>query len=357
MNASEICPVFAGETISKELETFLEEGKFKGTKLFMLVDSNTARDCLPVMLKGFTNETAFTRILIPAGEENKNINTVIHIWEMLGSSEAGRDALLINLGGGVVCDLGGFAASTYKRGISYINVPTTLLAQVDAAMGGKTGFNLDHIKNSIGTFAMPEAVFIQRKFLDTLSEKHTRNGFAEMLKYGLIGDKSLWNDLKNKLPQGRTDLGLISRCVTIKNEIIYEDPKEKGLRKILNFGHTVGHALESASMETGITSLLHGEAIAAGMICEAFLSNRYAGLTAAELEDIRDTIINIFGVIPITGMSKPEILKRMRNDKKNASGNIGFTLIPEIGKSVYDRYISEADIAESLDYYIKSCKG
>jgi len=357
MNTSEIRPVFAAETINKELEAFLEAGKFKDIKLFLLVDSNTARDCLPILIKGFTNEKAFTRILIPAGEENKNINTVIHIWEMLGSSEAGRDALLVNLGGGVVCDLGGFAASTYKRGISYINVPTTLLAQVDAALGGKTGCNLDHIKNSIGTFAMPEAVFIQREFLDTLPEKHIRNGFAEMLKYGLVADRSLWNDMKIKLVQNGADIVLICRCVAIKNEIVDADPKETGLRKILNFGHTIGHAIESASMETGIDSLLHGEAVAIGMICEAFLSNRHAGLSEAELEEISDTIIDIFGATSILAMSKLEIIKRMRNDKKNALGHIGFTLIPEIGKAVYNRYIAEADIAESLDYYIKLSEG
>ena len=345
------CPVFAGETIWNELAAFLADEKYIGSKLVVLADENTAEHCLSFILEGLKVAGEFSVIQILSGEQHKNINAVMQIWEMLCSSYAGRDSILLNLGGGVLCDMGGFAASTYKRGIKYINVPTTLLAQVDAAIGGKTGCNLGYIKNTLGTFAMPEAVFIQRKFLDTLPENHIRNGKAEMLKYGLIADRSLWNDLKKKLPLGKPDIGLISRCVTIKNNIVATDFNENGLRKILNFGHTIGHAFEAVSSDNGIMPLLHGEAVAAGMICEAYLSNKHCSLSNTELEEICDTIREVIGEIDISGLSVFQLLDRMKNDKKNVSGKIGFTLLHEIGRAAENQFIEEKDILDGISFY------
>jgi len=347
-------PVFAGGNVYKELETFLGHEKQNAAKWFILADSNTANNCLPDLLGGLNFTDKFNQIIIPSGEENKNINSVVHIWETLSNYEAERNALLINLGGGVLCDLGGFAASTFKRGIRYINLPTTLMAQVDAGIGGKTGFNLGGIKNLVGTFAMPEAVFIQPKFLDTLPERHLCNGFSEMLKYGLIADRNLWNDLKNKSIHEIKNIGLISRCVAIKTEIVEADPKENGIRKILNFGHTIGHAIETVNSEDNAAAVLHGEAVAVGIICEAYISYRKNGLSYAELEDITDILLNVIGKRNISGISISEILQRIKNDKKNKDGKIGCTLISQIGKAEYSHFIDEKDIEESIGFYIKS---
>src|SRR5690606_32174448 len=209
-----------------------------------------------------------------AGEENKNIDFCIGIWKMLLDFGAERNSLLINLGGGVVTDMGGFAASTYKRGIDFVQIPTTLLSQVDASIGGKTGIDLDTVKNIIGTFTQPEAVYINVDFLNTLDKRQLVSGFAEMIKHDFIFDASYFEDLKG-FSFDRPDEDLIYRSVGIKNEVVKQDPKESGLRKILNFGHTIGHAVETYSIDNDDNPLLHGEAIAVGMICEAYLSHCY----------------------------------------------------------------------------------
>ncbi|MGZ3752666.1 MAG: 3-dehydroquinate synthase, partial [Mucilaginibacter sp.] len=283
-------PIYFNDTIA-ELAKFVEQGKY--SRFFVLTDENTAEHCLPVIRKHIDKLDNFDIIEINSGEESKNIDFCIGVWKMLIDFSADRQSLLINLGGGVISDLGGFAASTYKRGIDFVHVPTTLLSQVDASVGGKTGIDMDNIKNIIGTFTQPKAVFIEHSFLQTLPERQILSGLAEMLKHGLIADASYWNLLKNsdlKKPSAK----LVYHSVEIKNKVVIEDPHEMGIRKSLNFGHTVGHAVETYSLMNDENPLTHGEAIAIGMICEAKLSNMKIGLSDDELTEIVKTIVDLY---------------------------------------------------------------
>jgi len=261
-----------------------------------------------------------------------------------------RKALLINLGGGVVTDMGGFAASTYKRGIDFIQIPTTLLAQVDASVGGKTGIDMDNVKNIIGTFTQPQAVFISNKFLNTLDERQLKSGFAEVIKHGLIYDKNLYEYTKSIFIDAIPS-DLVMRSVKIKNEIILQDPKEQGLRKILNFGHTIGHAVEGYSLVHDADPLLHGEAIAIGMICEAYLANKLNGLSDLDLHDIVNTFTHRYTFYTLPTNIDQELLDLMGNDKKNEGKKLGFALLSEIGRCSEQFFIEEDLIIESLNYY------
>jgi 3-dehydroquinate synthase len=252
----------------QELSAFLNQKKY--SKVFVLVDSNTEIQCLPA-LQNALGSIEFDLIEVTPGEENKNIDFCIGIWRMLLDFGADRNSIMINLGGGVITDMGGFAASTFKRGIDFVQVPTTLLSQVDASVGGKTGVDMNNVKNIIGTFTQPKAVYIHTPFLKTLSDRELRSGYAEVIKHGLIYDASLFKKLKGIAPQELND-EIIYRSIEIKNEVVMKDPFEKGLRKILNYGHTIGHAVESYSLKQDKSPLLHGEAIAIGFICEAYLS-------------------------------------------------------------------------------------
>ena len=290
-------------------------------------------------------------IEVDPGEENKNMDFCIGVWSTMLDFGADRKALMINLGGGVVTDMGGFAASTYKRGIDFIQIPTTLLSQVDASVGGKTGVDLGNVKNIIGTFTQPQAVFISGAFLKTLDARQMRSGFAEVIKHGLIYDKDLFSktlavDLKT------SDLDeIVYRSVEIKNEVITQDPTEKGLRKILNFGHTIGHAVEGYSLTHDEDPLLHGEAIALGMICEAYIAHRVNGLSEAEFVQIVAAFDARFERYSFTEDSYAEILDIMQNDKKNEAGKVGFALLSEIGKCSYNMYVEHELIVASLDFY------
>src|SRR5690554_6762169 len=257
------------------LNKFLKERSY--SKIFILTDRNTGEQCLPILIAGMPVDFEYDIIEVDPGEENKNIDFCIGIWKMLLDFGAERNSLLINLGGGVVTDMGGFAASTYKRGIDFIQIPTTLLSQVDASIGGKTGIDLDTVKNIIGTFTQPQAVFINVDFLKTLDKRQLVSGFAEMIKHAFIFDANYYQELK-AFDFDHPSEAMIYRSVQIKNEVVKEDPKESGLRKILNFGHTIGHAVETYSIDNDKDSLVHGEAIAIGMICEAYLSHKYNGL-------------------------------------------------------------------------------
>jgi 3-dehydroquinate synthase len=268
---------------------------------------------------------------------------------MLLDFGAERNSLLINLGGGVITDMGGFAASTFKRGIDFVQVPTTLLSQVDASVGGKTGIDMDHVKNIIGTFTQPKAVFIDILFLKTLDHNQLVSGYAEMIKHGLIADKEYFDQLKVSDPVN-IDLPAVYRSVEIKNEVVTEDPYEKGRRKTLNFGHTIGHAVETCSLTKKTHPLLHGEAIAVGMICEAYLSHKLNGLSADELQEISDVITSIFPSSVISG-TNAELLAVMQNDKKNEQQRIGFALLNKIGACDFNIFIDEDLIIESLDFY------
>ncbi len=330
------------------LKDIIDQNKY--SKIFVFVDTNTSALCIPIFREFMDDLENFDIIETDPGEENKNIDFCIGIWKTLLDFGADRKCLMVNLGGGVITDMGGFIASTYKRGIDFINIPTTLLSQVDASVGGKTGIDIDNVKNMVGTFSLPKAVFIEHTFLTTLSKRELLSGFAEMIKHGLIADKVYYEALKQHDYQDVTAAN-IYRSVQIKNEVVTEDPLEKGLRKILNFGHTIGHAVESYALINDKKPLTHGEAIAIGMICEAFLSVKYCDLKTEELEDICQYILSIYPKYTITPKSFTKLIALMQSDKKNEDGQIMFSLLEKIGSCTFNCRVTEADILNSLNYY------
>ncbi|WP_069658974.1 3-dehydroquinate synthase [Arcticibacter eurypsychrophilus] len=340
-------PVFFDNEL-KELQNFLDNSNY--SKVFFLTDMNTSEHCMPLIKQFLPLLDNYDIIEVDPGEENKNIDYCIGVWQMLLDFDADRNSLLINLGGGVITDMGGFAASTYKRGIDFVQVPTTLLSQVDASVGGKTGIDMGNIKNIIGTFTQPKAVFISAEFLNSLDERQIQSGFAEVVKHGLIADKAYFNQLKEINPKGITS-AIVYHSVEIKNQVVLADPFEKGIRKTLNFGHTIGHAVETYSLKNDKKPLLHGQAIALGMICEAYLSNQHNGLSEEELTEVIQYISSIFSSYKIKSGSYPDILNFMKNDKKNDNGKIGFALLSGIGKCDYNIYLEEKQILDSLNFY------
>jgi len=355
--------IYIGDDCLSELQNF--NGKY--SRIFILLDENTRKHCLK---KLSIHHTPYTILNIKSGEKNKTIRTCEKIWKELAKQNADRKSLLINLGGGVITDLGGFCASAYKRGIDFINIPTTLLAQVDASVGGKTGIDFSDFKNQIGTFAFPKAVFIHPDFLKTLNKRELVSGFAEVIKHGLIADREYWKEIhassirRSPLDSFESPFGptlllkkkgekTISRSIEIKSKIVSADPYENGLRKVLNFGHTIGHAVESASLKTK-KPLLHGEAIAIGMICETYLSRKILGLKNEELDEITSFIISIFNHRQIKLPIK-NLIALMKQDKKNNGSEINFTLLSSIGKAEINNSCSEELIEEAIHYYNSSC--
>lgn len=331
-----------------ELAKFIERGNY--SRFFVLTDENTAQHCLPLLREKLNNPDNFDIIEINAGEESKDIDFCIGVWKMLIDFGADRQSLLINLGGGVISDLGGFAASTFKRGIDFVHVPTTLLSQVDASVGGKTGIDIDSIKNIIGTFTQPKAVFIEYQFLKTLPARQILSGTAEMLKHGLICDAAYWNQLKTSDLANPT-AGLIYTSVAIKNKIVLEDPHEKNIRKALNFGHTIGHAVETYSLINDENSLSHGEAIAIGMICEAYLAHKKTGLSAEELREITEVLSSLYPRYELKESYNETLLGIMLKDKKNQNGKINCTLLSAIGQFNIDNNCTDVELLEALGYY------
>ena len=329
------------------VEPFEKVTKESGiSKTFVLCDQISAELCLPV-LNEMVNLREFTLIIIPTGESYKTIETCNIVWEQLTKINADRKALLINLGGGVLTDLGGFAASCYKRGIRFVNIPTTLLAMVDASTGGKTGVDFGSFKNQIGVFSAPEFTWVHSIFLKSLPTNQIRSGAAEMIKHGLIYDPKHFDEVISNF----NDLTpLISDSVSIKQAVVAQDPTEKGLRKILNFGHTLGHAIESFYLETP-SALLHGEAIAVGMILEAYLSHRALGLSNDELETITNHIQSLYDLPIIDLADYQDIIELTKQDKKNEHGKVRFVGLEQIGKAVYDVPLETEDILEAFSYY------
>jgi len=303
------------------------------SKIGILVDENTKEFCLPLL----SDLKKSVIIEIISGEENKNIDTCNLIWKELTKNCFDRDSLLINLGGGVIGDMGGFCASTYKRGIDFIQIPTSLLAMVDASVGGKLGVDFNGLKNQVGLFSNPKSVIINPKFLETLAENELRSGFAEVVKHALIIDKNLWEHLKNNPFQDLDWEEIIETSVQIKNKIVISDPKEKGERKKLNFGHTFGHAIESYYLQKG-TPILHGEAIFMGIILESELSS----LSVSEKNDIKNYILSNFG-LPYTP-PKSDLLNFLRNDKKNKEEKINFSLLNIIGDCTINNLFLEDEL-------------
>ncbi len=321
-------------------------------RTFILTDDTTADLCMPLLASVDSLKGAHL-ITVPAGDTNKNLDSACLIWQELQSQGATRHSLMVNLGGGMITDLGGFAASCFKRGIKFINVPTTLLAMVDASVGGKTGVNFGGLKNEIGVFNDSECVILSTDFLRTLDTHNLLSGYAEMLKHGLISDTKMWAALVN-FDLGNPDYAQLSRMladsVKVKERIVAEDPHEHGIRKALNVGHTAGHALESWSMRHGCP-ILHGYAVAFGIIVELYLSAAKTGFPADKMRQTVRFIRSNYGTLGITCGDYDELLELMTHDKKNTAGVINFTLLHDIGGIMLDQTASREDILEALDFF------
>ena len=327
----------------------------KYSRVFILVDKNTNKYCL----NDFISMTGFNKaeiLIMDAGEENKHLQTCENLWKDLSNKGADRNSALINLGGGVVTDLGGFVASTFKRGIDFYNIPTTLLAMVDASVGGKTGINLGSLKNQIGVIGEPIQVIIDPTWLKTLPKNEIRSGFAEMLKHGIISSKKYWQTLRELSDLRISTLKkFIKPSVIIKKGVILKDPREKNLRKILNFGHTLGHAIESYFLiNPDKNKLLHGEAIAIGMILESYLSIHCSGLNIEIATDIKSTFFKNFKKIELSTYDMKEIVNLLKHDKKNIGDKINFVLISSIGKPKIDVQVPEDLFEDAFNFYLST---
>jgi 3-dehydroquinate synthase len=343
--------IFFNENAYQHLNDLLHQNNY--SKIFILVDENTNEDCLPDFLPLLATEIPFEIIEIESGEQNKNIQTCTEVWSVFTELGADRKSLLLNLGGGVITDLGGFVASTFKRGIDFVNIPTTLLGMVDASVGGKNGVDLGPLKNQVGTITNPKMVLIDTRFLNTLPQNQMRSGLAEMLKHGLIADKSYWSLFSDLARLDLKDLDtLIHKAIIIKNEIVQQDPKENGIRKALNFGHTLGHAIESFFLENDEkTTLLHGEAIAIGMVLESYLSLKQKLITSEDYLEIKHTLKSIFGTVEILDEELNPICDLLIHDKKNEYGKIQFALLDGIGKVNLNQEVATAIIISAFEDY------
>jgi 3-dehydroquinate synthase len=325
------------------------------SKIFVLVDENSNEYCLAKLLPLIETESEIEIIELESGEENKTIETCVQIWNVLIELGADRKSLLINLGGGVITDMGGFIASTFKRGVAFINIPTTLLAMVDASVGGKNGVDLGGLKNQIGTITNPEMVIIDSSFLESLPQNQMRSGLAEMLKHGLIAKKSHWDKFKSLSEINFDDFdALIHESVAIKNNIVMQDPTENGIRKALNFGHTLGHAIETYFLEnTSKQKLLHGEAVAVGMVLESFLSLEKKLISEKEYLEIKSALIRVFDRLVINPEELENIIELLIYDKKNEYGKVQFALLDGIGKVKTNQTTDNETIIKAFEDYKK----
>lgn len=338
--------IFIGTNLMKKIGSIYDLNSY--SKVFVITDKNTKPLFLDKVLSALSIETSY--IVLPSGEKEKNIQNVQKIWIAMHDAKCDRKSLIINLGGGVIGDMGGFAASTFMRGVDFLNIPTTLLAQVDASIGGKTGIDFNGIKNLVGRFDQPVAVIIDTKTLNTLPKREFLSGFAEIIKYGLIKDKKHFDQITSKHPLKFTQdemMNIIIKSCQIKAAVVRNDETENNARKILNFGHTIGHAVESLSLGTS-TQLLHGEAISIGMLAEAEISHRMNLLSTSNLKLVRQTLINAELPISIANIDVEKILKKIKSDKKNEKRTVNFTLIRGIGDAIYDQNPPEAVIAKVI---------
>ena len=341
--------VVISENLTEALATAIAECEHDRT--FILVDETTERCCLPIV-SGLDCVRGAQIIVIGATDSHKTLESLSHVWEALGEGGATRHSLLINIGGGMVTDLGGFAASTFKRGINYINIPTTLLSMVDASVGGKTGINFRGLKNEIGVFSNASTVILDTTFLKTLDAENICSGYAEMLKHGLISNEKMWAELIN-FDLARPDLQqlqtMVADSVAVKQRIVTEDPLEQGIRKALNLGHTVGHAFESFALKH--SPILHGYAVAYGLISELYLSTVKTGFPSDKMHQTVSFIKEHYGKMTITCDDYPTLLELMTHDKKNVAGTINFTLLGGIGDIRINQTATKEDIYEALDFY------
>lgn len=344
--------VIITENIKSELAIALSESDHD--RLFVLVDECTKEKCWNKIKVFYSLKNAHV-ITIKPSDSNKTLESISHVWKELGNNGGTRHSCLINLGGGMVTDLGGFAASTFKRGINFINIPTTLLSMVDASVGGKTGINFNGLKNEIGTFCNANFVLLCTDFLTTLDSANLLSGYAEMLKHGLISNIDMLAGLLNfdvchiQDKEQRLQLSrMISDSVEVKKNIVEKDPKENGIRKALNLGHTFGHAFESWSLKR--TPVLHGYAVAWGLICELYLSHVITGFPIDTMRQTVDYIRNHYGIPPVTCDDYHELIDLMRHDKKNRGESINFTLLAEVGDIRLDQHATLDIIKEAIDF-------
>lgn len=331
-----------------ELSLFIANKKY--SQVIVLTDNNTKAKCYPLIMSALPPHLVLET---KAGEEYKNIETCLSIWQQLTEAQADRHALLIVLGGGVLGDMGGFCAATYKRGIDFILIPTTLLAQADASVGGKLGVDFNHYKNHIGVFQQPVLTLLCSEFLKTLSMQELRSGFAEVIKHALISDPVLWNEINKKKLEQQDWPKLLQHSAEFKYSIIEQDPKEKGIRKILNAGHTIGHALESYLLAVG-RKVMHGEAVAAGLVAEAYLAQQKNMISIDDLKTIQHYIVDTFGKLSFTEDEVEKIALLTLQDKKNKGNEILCVLLKSIGTPGWDFAISLEDVKGALSFYRSS---
>ncbi|MBC7923429.1 MAG: 3-dehydroquinate synthase [Ferruginibacter sp.] len=334
------------EPVAESLPRLLRASPY--AKIAVLVDEHTRRHCYPLIKLLLPKHTL---IRIGSGEESKQLATCEQIWQAMTEAGLDRQSLLLNLGGGVIGDMGGFCAATFKRGIDFVQVPTTLLAQVDASVGGKLGIDFRGFKNHLGVFSDPRAVLVDQQFLSTLPLAELRSGFAEIVKHCLIADAAKWEKVRRRDLDKQDWADLIAHSIALKSAVVREDPTEKGRRKILNFGHTLGHAVESFFLATPKRKLRHGEAIAVGMVAESYLAHQKGLLDLASLEQIEEFIFSVFGRVPLTDPELDQIIPLTLQDKKNHDGKVRAALLEGIGQARTDVEISPKEMRQALEYY------
>ncbi len=342
-----------GKLTDTDFDTVLNSERYRNAKKVIITDENVFDLWIEYFISSFEGLKEAEIIQLPAGEENKVLSICEHVWGALSEYEISRNDLIINVGGGVITDTGGFIASTFKRGLSFINVPTTLLAQVDASVGGKTGIDLGPFKNQIGLFADADYVFIDSSFLSTLPKVELISGYAEMLKHGLIADQKYWVQLNDIDPlyQPTALLEFIYTSVVIKRNIVIEDHLEDGLRKNLNFGHTIGHAIEGYCLQQE-NPIPHGYGVAWGMLAESFLSKEKGFITTGEFEEIELKLTKSYPKLEVSIDTIPTLRELLKNDKKNSNGTINFTLLSEIGNAVYNQEVSDKQLDKALQFIL-----
>lgn len=342
-----------GQLVDSSFSKIIQKN-YANSKKLIFVDEHTHDFCLEYLLTNFDFLEDAEIILLPNGEENKVLEVCFQVWEALSEYKISRKDLIINLGGGVVTDMGGFIASVYKRGIDFIHVPTTLLAMVDASIGGKTGIDLGRHKNQLGVFSNPKAIFIDETFLSTLDQIELYNGISEMLKHGLIANENHWKKISSLNPK-QIQLKEIFESVEIKNKLVMQDPNEQSFRKLLNFGHTFGHAIEGFLIGSE-AQIAHGHAVALGMICETHLSTKKNGLSEISHNEIISSLQSKFEMLAFEEEVYPALFELMLNDKKNSNKEVKCVLLKQIGEAEFDQTISQSEIYEAFDFLKKLIK-
>ncbi len=332
---------------SGELQILEQLSEF--SKVAVIVDENSLKHCYPQIKEHLPKHYC---IQIKSGEEHKNLNTCIEIWQKLTELKFDRKSAVVNLGGGVVGDMGGFCAATYKRGMKFWQIPTTILAQVDASIGGKLGIDFETYKNHIGLFQNPEKVILYPGFVSTLPEREIKSGYAEVIKHALINDSKEW-EIISKLNIHEADwFEIIKQSYAVKKHVVEKDPKELGIRKLLNFGHTIGHAVESYLIEDSKRKILHGEAVAMGIVCEAYLSYKKSTLSNDSFQEINNYIQKLYPKVSLSKNEISQLYPIMLQDKKNENEKISFILLKEIGQASYNNYLNWDEIVESIEFYL-----